>query len=143
MTALDVAKYFLAKTDEEVGATVSNLKLQKLIYYAQGYNLAVTGKPLFKDKIKAWQHGPVIPALYHKYKKYGSDPIPKPDGLDLKKYTPKQVELLDEVYEVCGQFSAWKLRNMTHEEPPWKDVAPFNGTITHKSMKKYFKTLLN
>ena len=60
-TAAEAAKWFLARnriTAEEAGGEyISNLKLQKLLYYAQGCFLAVTGKPLFSDPIVAWQHG--------------------------------------------------------------------------------------
>ncbi|WP_273039158.1 Panacea domain-containing protein [Iningainema tapete] len=51
-------------------------------------------------------------------------------------------ELLDEVYRVYGQFSAWKLRNMTHDEEPWKDAYEGNMIITHQDLKQYFKTQL-
>jgi uncharacterized phage-associated protein len=53
--------------------------------------------------------------------------------------------LLDEVYKVYGQYSAWKLRNLTHEEPPWLDAyqASPGMTISHNAMRDYFKTLLN
>ena len=72
LTCFDVAKYFLAlANDVESGEGISNLKMQKLVYYAQGLYLAKYNKALFKEKIKAWQHGPVIPKLYYKFKKYG------------------------------------------------------------------------
>lgn len=138
----DIADYFLAKVDEETGELISNLKLQKLVYYAQGFHLAMYGKPLFSEDIIAWAHGPVVPSLYRKYKAYGAEGIPRTDeGIDLSKYTENVCSLLDEIYEVYGQFSAWKLRNLTHEEPPWKDT-PSDDTITHESMERYFKTLL-
>ena len=61
----DVANYFLSLCDEDAGDLISNLKLQKLVYYAQGFHLAISGEPLFDEKIMAWEHGPVIPQLYH------------------------------------------------------------------------------
>ncbi|HSX79064.1 MAG TPA: type II toxin-antitoxin system antitoxin SocA domain-containing protein, partial [Candidatus Saccharimonadia bacterium] len=57
----DVAQYFLAKADEDAGDLMSNLKLQKLVYYAQGFALALLDKPLFPQCIEAWIHGPVVP----------------------------------------------------------------------------------
>ncbi len=65
----DVAEYFLSLADEEAGDFLSNLKLQKLVYYAQGFHLALFNRPLFMAAIHAWQHGPVVPELYHAYKK--------------------------------------------------------------------------
>ncbi|MEO0985244.1 MAG: type II toxin-antitoxin system antitoxin SocA domain-containing protein [Cyanobacteria bacterium J06639_14] len=137
----DVAKYFLSLVDEDAGDLISNLKLQKLVYYAQGFHLAIHDEPLFPESIEAWTHGPVVPELYHAYKEYGSGVIPHPEDIDFDIYTQTQQELLDDVYAVYGQFSAWKLRNMTHEEEPWKTFNP-NGTITHQSLKEFFKTQL-
>lgn len=141
LTAQNVANYFLSQVDEECGDSISNLKLQKLLYYAQGFQLAMTGGPLFDEPIVNWQHGPVVESLYHRYKQYGSAAIPKPERVDFSSYTPDVRELLDDIYEVFGQFSAWKLRNMTHEEPPCKNT-PTNGIISHEAMTEYFKTQL-
>ncbi len=139
LTCFDVADYFLSKTDEEAGDVISNLKLQKLVYYAQGFTLAVTGKPLFNEPIEAWQHGPVVPDLYHKYKDHGAYGIPAPTNVDFSKFSSEIKEILDEVYDVYGQFSAWKLRNMTHEEAPWKNTEK-GDVISLSSMSEYFKT---
>ena len=140
-TCHDVAKYFLSRVREDVGDTISNLKLQKLVYYAQGFSLAVLGTPLFEESIEAWEHGPVVPELYHEYKGHGSSAIPavKAGSAD-DAFSTEQLELLEEVYDVYGQFSAWKLRNMTHAEQPWIDAHP-SGTISHESMGEFFKTL--
>ena len=139
LTCFDVADYFLSKTDEEAGDVISNLKLQKLVYYAQGFTLAVTGNPLFNEPIEAWQHGPVVPDLYHKYKDHGAYGIPAPTNVDFSKFSSEIKEILDEVYDVYGQFSAWKLRNMTHEEAPWKNTEK-GDVISLSSMSEYFKT---
>lgn len=143
LSCQDVARYFLALNDEGAGDLISNLKLQKLAYYAQGFCLALYDRPLFPERIEAWQHGPVVPELYHAYKEHGSGPIPAPKDLDFDRYTPEERELLDEVYEVYGQFSAWKLRNMTHEEAPWKNMQDSgSGEISHASLSEFFKTRL-
>ncbi|MHC1788303.1 Panacea domain-containing protein [Solidesulfovibrio sp.] len=143
-TCFDVANFFLSKIDPEVGEIISNLKLQKMVYYAQGFALADLGRPLFQDTIEAWEHGPVVPALYHEYKQYGAGEIPpaSPHSAD-DKFTSDELELLEDVHAVYGQFSAWKLRNMTHEEQPWIDAIDDNKVIDHESMKKFFKTLID
>lgn len=141
-TAAQVAKWFLAynrviATDE--GAEyISNLKLQKLLYYAQGSFLAVTDGPLFDDNIVAWQHGPVVESVYHEYKKNGSNGIPFDEDFDFDQFTKEENALLKEVYDTFGQYSAWKLRNMTHEETPWKSTVQ-NCVIPQKDIKDYFK----
>ncbi len=139
--AKDVANYFLSLVDEDCGDSMTNLKLQKLLYYAQGFHLAIHDTPLFDEPIKAWFHGPVVESLYHEYKQYGTGCIPAPDGFDFTIFTDEQKELLDEISNVYGQFSAWKLRNMTHDEPPWKNT-PQSEEISHESMKEFFKTQL-
>lgn len=141
LSAFDVAAYFLSSVDEEHDEGLSNLKLQKLVYYAQGFNLALFGEPLFSEDIEAWTHGPVVPELYQAYKRYGSDSIPAPDSIDLSKFGTRTTELLDEIYQVFGQFSAWGLRNLTHNEPPWRDTLR-GDVISHAAMQKYFVTRL-
>lgn len=140
LTARDIAQYFVSLVDEEAGDSISNLKLQKLLYYAQGFHLALRGDPLFPEKIKAWAHGPVVPQVYHEYKEFGSGSITvKP--VDLDKYSKETRELLDEVYSVYGQFTASKLRDLTHGEPPWINAAQ-SEEISQESMKTFFQTLI-
>jgi uncharacterized phage-associated protein len=140
MTAPDVAKYFIALVDEDAGDSISNLKLQKLLYYAQGFHLAIYDKPLFVEAIKAWDHGPVVPQVWHLYKQHGANAIPK-EEIDPEGYDAEVRELLDDVHSVYGQFSASKLRSMTHNEPPWRDT-PSGEAISHDAMKQFFKTLV-
>ena len=144
LTAAQVADYFLAQVDEECGDSISNLKLQKLLYYAQGFHLAIFDSPLFDDEITAWQHGPVVRSLYRQYKDYGAGALPIPEDVDFSIYTNEVKELLDEISSIFGQFSAWKLSSMTHNEPPWEDAYALaaNSTISHSALKQYFKTQL-
>jgi uncharacterized phage-associated protein len=141
LTAQEVADYFLASVDSEVGDNLSNLKLQKLLYYAQGFHLALHGTPLFGDPIQAWAHGPVVPSVYHRYKAHGSGAIPGPSSFDPDRYDGEVRSLLDEILQVYGQFSAWKLRDMTHVEPPWAETE-LNRVISHDAMRDYFQTLV-
>jgi uncharacterized phage-associated protein len=143
LSCFDIADYFLNRADPEVGDLISNLKLQKLVYYAQGLHLALYDAPLFPEPIEAWMHGPVVPVLYHKYKEYKSEAIPRVERVEnLHRFTQEQVELLDDIYELYGQFSAWKLRNMTHEEAPWKETE-LNCVIPQELMKEFFKSRIN
>jgi uncharacterized phage-associated protein len=140
--AKQVAEFFLQLSEPEVGDILSNLKIQKLAYYAQGFHLAMFDTPLFDEQIVAWEHGPVVEALYHEYKGYGANPIPQPENFDVNVFSPEQIELLKEIYEVYGQFSAWKLRNMTHSEKPWL-ATERNQVIENSLLNEYFKTQLN
>lgn len=140
-TAETIAKWFLAynreKTDTEGADLISNLKLQKLLYYAQGTFLGVTENPLFDDPIVAWDHGPVVVDVYHTYKSNHGDGIEFNEDFDFSQISPEDELILESVYENFGQFSAWKLRNMTHAETPWMDT-PRNHEISQEKIKDYF-----
>lgn len=145
ITAPTAAKYLLTLDDPEDGDLTSNLKLQKLLYYAQGVHLALHGEPLFSARIEAWKHGPVCPPVYSQYKGLGSMPIPRPTDFDPTVVPAKARKTLDEIHRVYGQFSAWRLREMTHSEPPWKNTyreGVLRLQITHKALKDYFVTCL-
>jgi len=138
--ANDIAKHILELSNPEVGDMISNLKLQKLLYYVQGFHLAMYDQPLFNEDIYAWQYGPVVPEVYHEYKALGPGAIPVPENIAVQ-VEPKLIELMKEVYDVYGQFSALKLMEMTHNEAPWQKT-PINGIISHELMRAYFKPLL-
>lgn len=138
---LDVARFFLSLSQPDEGDYLSHLKLQKLCYYAQGFHLALFDRPLFRERIEAWEHGPVVVELYRLYKDFGSAALPVPTDVDAKALSEPEQELLREVWNTHGQFSAWKLRSMTHDEPPWADT-PRNHQISHEVMRAYFKTQL-
>lgn len=141
----EVAQYFLSKVNEEFGDCISNLKLQKLVYFAQGFVLAITGKTLFSDAIIAWQHGPVVKALYDKYKANGSNCIPIPKRFNMKHLLEycELTTILDDVYNTYGQFSAWKLRELTHlPGSPWAKVA-INENLKLKDLQDYFQRLVS
>jgi uncharacterized phage-associated protein len=97
LSCYDIARYFLAQIDEEAGDLISNMKLQKLVYYAQGVNIALHNRPLFPESLEAWTYGPVVPELFHTYKRYGTCAIPQPGDMDFSIYDSQTRELLDEV----------------------------------------------
>lgn len=142
-SALDIAKWFLninrAQMNFEDSEYITNLKLQKLLYYAQGYYLARKNDPLFKEDFIAWEHGPVIRKVYDEYKKNGAKGIEYNEDFNIS--IDKETEIiLNEVYEKFGQFSAWKLRDMTHQEMPWRTTTR-NDIISKEKIKEYFKTV--
>jgi len=119
-TAIKIANYFLRKGDAaKEDERLSNLKLQKLLYYAQCASLAETGHELFSDDIEAWQHGPVVKSVYDAFSAYESNAIPGPRGT-VPRLDKKTKAMLDTVGQYFGQYSAWKLRELTHEEASWQ-----------------------
>ncbi|WP_113651985.1 Panacea domain-containing protein [Pedobacter namyangjuensis] len=142
MNAIDVANGFINLTEPEKGDLISNLKVQKLLYYAQGFHIAMYGKVFFEEDIQAWQYGPVVPEVYHEFKACGSGPIPLKEDFSFENFSEEQLELLSEINTVYGQFSALKLMDMTHNEAPWSSV-PLNSVIPKESMGAYFSNFLN
>lgn len=139
--ALKVASYFFKLQGDDAGDAISNMKLQKLMYYAQGYYLAIEGVELFKEDFEKWEHGPVIPSLYRLFKKYGSGALPVPDNFDLDMYTRSERTFLNDIYDSFGLYSAWALSKLSHDTDPWRN-ASYNGIISKSSITKYFKTQL-
>ena len=135
--ALDIANKIISKTDLEHGDTISNLKLQKMMYYQQGFHLAYFGTPLFDEDIVAWQYGPVVPSVYQEYKSFESNSIST--SKECISLSDDEEELFNNVYEEYNQFSAVALMKMTHEESPWK-TTEINSVISRDKMAAFFKT---
>lgn len=117
--AVQIADFLVEQAiRDQSGDLLTNLKLQKLLYYAEGCHLAVHGSSLFSDRIEAWEMGPVIPDVYHRFKPCGRLPIEEPYSDVIKLAEPTQAFLL-EICSVFGRFSASQLVAMTHNETPW------------------------
>ncbi len=104
-------------------------------------------KALFEEDFEAWVHGPVIPVLYHKYKKNNGSPIQTDKTLEGLKLNPKITKFLEAVARVYMRYSAYELELMTHKEQPWKEARgdlPLdercNTIISKVSMLKYYKS---
>ncbi len=148
--ALQIAKWFLAwaETDESDEAEITNLKLQKLLYYAQGHYLAKNGTRLFVDELQAWSHGPVVPLVYRYFKQFGSGPLKFAEDeefswADIDDHT---TQFLIDIWDTYGGIAAWKLRNMTHGERPWADAFDRdqrNVVIATEALKRHFESLEN
>lgn len=146
-TAVDVANWILASIDREAGDSITHLKLQKLIYYAQAWSLAIRNRPLFREDFQAWAHGPVVESVYREFREFGWDAIPAPESVP--EFDAETEELLSDVLEVYGDFSAKHLEQMTHAERPWVDArgnlppeARSNAIIPKEAMAKYYRELL-
>lgn len=145
VTSIDVAKLFLSWANQE-GDLITNLKMQKLLYYAQAWHLVHFNKPLFNDSIKAWSFGPVVLESYHSFKKFKHSPIRyEENGKETKVFDKNQLEFLQECYGVFVKFSAHQLVNIVHNEAPWKDVYEEgrSNEIGHKAMKDYYTKFLD
>ena len=136
-SAFDVAEYLLSKADTTEN-DMTHMKLQKLLYYCQGFSLALLGRPLFPEVIEAWIHGPVVA-----FKHCGKTPIESSGLGSVDALSSEEKDLIDDVYSVYGGYSAAKLRNLTHSEAPWLDAeGRADNTITTEFMRTFFPTLL-
>lgn len=131
--AKTVATWILSKADQKK-ISVSPLKLQKLLYYFQGYFIGMAGEKLFDDPIEAWQHGPVVESVYQEYKEYGNNVITTPEAVVIPQDLDNFVSF---VLDEKGQYTASKLRNMTHDEAPYKETYT-NDEITFENLRNYF-----
>lgn len=141
--AIDVAAYITIKY-KGFGKEndLTPMKVHKLLYYSQGYYLALNDRPLFEDDIQAWKYGPVVAsvnAIYQKKGIKGATIILEPVG-ESANIGRDDHEFLDEVIEVRGQFSAYALSNMTHRERPWIETIKMGdrSVISCELMKDYF-----
>jgi len=157
-----IANYFLDRASAD-GKTVTQMKLQKLLFFAQGWHLAIEDAALFNEQIEAWKWGPVVRTVYTHFRKFGSSPITQkvlnyievgdefievdvPEGA----ISSHARSLLDLVWGGYKDFTAAQLMSLTHAEgTPWDKVykhykgnIPKGTDIPMEEIKAYFKSLI-
>lgn len=144
ISAQQLADYIVGLQDPEV-SDLTHLKLQKLLYYCYGHVLAKHGERLFDEPFLAWQHGPVLKSVYDAYKEHGRQVLPvtaKPPAMNL----PDPIlRTIHEVIGDYGQYSAWCLREMTHNELPWQTAfndASYNEIISDADINSHFSQVI-
>lgn len=154
--AMDIAQYVI-NYSIDIGKPVSNLKLQKLLYYIQAAFLVEKNTPCFADSIENWRHGPVVPEVYQKYKKYLYNDIADrqreyfeihiDDNYNIRsnciKFDNEKIEeedkkLINKVVDSLSKFGPWQLVDKTHEEDPWLSSYR-DEAIDNDSIQKYFE----
>lgn len=102
---------------------LTNLRLQKLLYYVQGWSLVARESQFFPEGIEAWRHGPVVPDVYHGLPKdLGCDPIIQDYFQNAPDLSAEEQRFVSSVWEAYKGYSATALRQKTHQESPWKDA---------------------
>jgi len=141
----DLADFFLARVDHRAGDSMSHLKLQKLLYYAQAWALVLLGQSLFDEDFQAWAHGPVLRSVYDRFKGSGYQPLPAPSKRNLRRFEPEVESLLEDISRSYGLHTAKALEEQTHCEEPWLAArgnrapgAQCRTVISRESMKKFF-----
>lgn len=146
--ATSIANFFIRKGIEE-GKLVDQMKVQKLVYFAHGWYLAITNQPLINEAVEAWRFGPVIPSLYHSLKHSGNQAITT--TINEKELATDDTDLelrayLSAIWNLYSPFTGIQLSNMTHEEEtPWAKIAkefnnqiPADKDIGNEAIKQYF-----
>lgn len=113
-TALEVARYIIDKCYKDE-SLISNLQLQKILYYLQVYFLKNREEPLFEDDIEAWMYGPVVPDVYYNYSMYGGKGICE-EYDDIVSFKPKYKKRIDKIIEEKRELFPWDLVEDTHAE---------------------------
>ena len=93
------------------------LKLQKLLYFTQGISFCMNDEPFFDEQLEAWVHGPVIPSVFHQYRKYGYNPINITYAID--EIAEEQRAVLEYVRDIYGKYDGNYLERLTHSHDPW------------------------
>lgn len=134
-----VAKHIIKYCNEN-NYPVSNLKLQKILYFVQAEFLVSTGEACFPESIEAWDFGPVVPEVYHRYKVYGSSNIPYIRNGIKGRIEQSDKGMIEEMVDWCSNYTASQLVDITHHQDPWINAYTTyrNNIISKKSIKEYF-----
>ncbi len=126
-----IANYFLSRAEDE-GQTLDPIKLQKLVYNAHGWYMAMYSEPLIDETVEAWPYGPVIPTVYHEFKRFGAKPI-RSKAIDfhgsrmihpqVASDDEKTRSVLDRVWKTHRHLSGMQLSHLSHRSgSPWKET---------------------
>ncbi|VTU36172.1 Panacea domain-containing protein [Variovorax sp. PBL-E5] len=145
-----IANAFLRKAKEQ-NTGLSHMKLQKLVFYAHAWNLALHGEPLLSEKVEAWTYGPVVDSLYHELKAHGSNDIKSYLKEEDRKtgalvaYVPNSSDtqtwkLIDQVWDRYSKYSASQLSAMTHTNgSPWHQARlEDDRKISNDAIREYY-----
>ena len=143
MKASDVADFLICIGNAENEDPMTNLRINKLMYFAQGWHLQRFGNPLFNEDIKAWKYGPVVESIYRKYHSYGRNIITEcTPGFNASAITTDDLQLLIDVYSRYRSYSISRLVEKSHgDNTPWAKVYRDgeNMTIPLNLISEYFR----
>lgn len=144
-TARKVSDYLLVESRER-GELLTNLKLQKLLFYADAWFLALVDRPLFGDRFQAWVHGPVLPAEYQRFRDYKWRAIEA--EIERPNLAQDVATHLNGIIDVFGSENATALELMTHREAPWIEARgdcgptdPCTTYISKDTTKAFYRSL--
>lgn len=140
MKAIELANFIL-NLDTSSESDITPMKLQKLMYFAHGFHLAITGQPLIDSGFCALKAGPVNKQAYLRFKNYGRNAIVE-RGKTIIIKDKKSEQIIKDVFKFYNQFSATKLSQLTHApDSPWSKSFTTHenrSSISDEEIKNYF-----
>lgn len=144
LDANDIADWFINAVDRQAGEVITTLEVQRLVFFAQAWYLANTGRPLFEDDFEAWSTGPVAPSVFERFKDFTYSTVP---AIERARYVRgRKLELLQQVHNEYGCYRGRKLDEISREAgAPWdmtrgkiSAVAACASVITKNAIRKYY-----
>ena len=139
--ARQIANWFVGRAKRD-GNVLSIMSLLKLVYFAHGWKLEIRKRPLFENRIEAWQYGPVVPDVYNAFRGQGvsvSEPVPVGASLDGQ----PEASFLEEIYQIYGKLSPFRLSELTHEQGgPWaisRSLGGWYAVIPNDLIQSHFE----
>lgn len=102
------------------GYELTNLRLQKILYFLELIFLDMFDKPCFNNKIEAWDLGPTVTDAYNYYRKYGAQLIPGIKTMDINTIKDSDKSLIAFVVSALTEYSTFQLIKITQRQEPWK-----------------------
>lgn len=131
--------------------TPSQMQLQKLVYLANGWNLAINNEALVSDRVEAWDGGPVFRAIWNHLRDYGRNSTdrlygdPRTKSAYLARLNDSEKSIIQKVWNRYSQYTGLELSNMTHQPgTPWSNAyygTGRNAVIPSSDIKQHFKEL--
>ena len=144
--SFSLADYLIVESRER-GELLTPLKLQKLMFYADAWHLALHNSEITPERFQAWVHGPVALSQYHRFKEYKWRPIDA--ELSRPNLPDALVKHLDEIIDVFGSETAVSLEIMTHRERPWVEARnglpedePCNNFISKDTTRDFYRSIV-
>jgi uncharacterized phage-associated protein len=158
-SSLSIANEFIRRAAAR-NKHLTHMQVQKLVFFAHGFQLAMDKGPLIEESFEAWQFGPVVRRLYDALKRHGSKPIPRPirwgddtpfasddDGEAFEPLDADDDQLINVVFAKFGHLQAFQLSALTHAPgTPWEkvyDQSEPNRVIPDEEIRSYFVNLVH
>ncbi len=139
VNVLDGARYLIFLSYGKRRHSLTPLKLQKLLYLAQGWSFVWDNVAAFPEVFSAWQYGPVNEEVYEFFKKYGRSEIPESEGCS--ELTDENVaDTLKAIWSEYGKMTAYALVELTHKQTPWREAYEQGCKISNSSIRAYFQS---